>query len=166
MVVKFIKNYGLLILMAMGFVVVVGLIMTVEIKPQILPETALRIERQDGEILDFTVEVARTQEEIFRGLMFRKEMPARHGMIFILPEERIAEFWMKNTLIPLDMVFIGADGQIKHIHPMAKPLDTTLISSLAPVKAVLELNGGETQSLNVLPGDWVRHEALNGSSVP
>lgn len=157
---NFIKNYGLLILMGLGFVVVVGLMMTVEIKPQSLPPTPLKVEKQDGTVLDFTVEVARTPDQILVGLMHRKEMPARQGMIFILEEVRVAEFWMKNTLIPLDMVFIGEDGQIKHIHPMAKPLDLTLISSLAPVKAVLELNGGETQSLGILPGDMVRHQDL------
>lgn len=161
---NFIKNYGLLILMAGGFVAIIVLMMMVEVKPQVLPETALRVERQDGETFDFTVEVAKTQEEIFRGLMFRKEMPERHGMIFILPEEKEARFWMKNTLIPLDMVFIGSDGVIKHIHTMAQPLDQTQISSLAPVKAVLELNGGETQTLGILPGDAVRHEELGNFS--
>ncbi len=162
---NFIKNYGLLILMGVGFVVAVGLVMSIEVKPQLLTPTMLRVEKQDGTVLDFTVEVARTQEEIYRGLMFRKEMPARYGMIFILPVEREAEFWMKNTLIPLDMVFIGADGQIKHIHPMAKPLDTTLVPSLAPVKAVLELNGGETQALGIMPGDKVLHQDL-GNFTP
>lgn len=162
---NFIKNYGLLVLMGVGFVLVVGLVMTIEIKPQSLPSTPLRVEKQDGTVLDFTVEVARTEEEIFRGLMFRKEMPSRHGMIFILPEVKEAQFWMKNTLIPLDMVFIGEDGQIKHIHPMAKPLDLAMIPSLAPVKAVLEVNGGETQSLGVMPGDTVLHEAL-GNFTP
>ncbi len=162
---NFIKNYGLLILMGLGFVVAVGLVMSIEVKPQLLTPTTLRVEKQDGTVLDFTVEVARTQEEIYRGLMFRKEMPARYGMIFILPVEREAEFWMKNTLIPLDMVFIGADGQIKHIHPMAKPLDTTLVPSLAPVKAVLELNGGETQELGIMPGDKVLHQDL-GNFTP
>lgn len=161
---NFIKNYGLLIVMGVGFVVVVGLMMTIEIKPQALPPTPLKVEKQDGTVLDFTVEVARTPEQILIGLMHRKEMPERQGMIFILPEVRVAEFWMKNTLIPLDMVFIGEDGQIKHIHPMAKPLDQTLISSLAPVKAVLELNGGETQKLGIYPGDTVRHEALGNLS--
>ncbi len=162
---NFIKNYGLLILMGVGFVVAVGLVMSIEVKPQLLTPTMLRVEKQDGTVLDFTVEVARTQEEIYRGLMFRKEMPARYGMIFILPVEREAEFWMKNTLIPLDMVFIGADRQIKHIHPMAKPLDTTLVPSLAPVKAVLELNGGETQALGIMPGDKVLHQDL-GNFTP
>ncbi|MCL4677584.1 MAG: DUF192 domain-containing protein [Alphaproteobacteria bacterium] len=151
--------------MGVGFVVAVGLVMSIEVKPQLLTPTMLRVEKQDGTVLDFTVEVARTQEEIYRGLMFRKEMPARYGMIFILPVEREAEFWMKNTLIPLDMVFIGADGQIKHIHPMAKPLDTTLVPSLAPVKAVLELNGGETQALGIMPGDKVLHQDL-GNFTP
>ena len=114
----------------------------------------------DGEVIDFTVEVAKTPEQISYGLMFRQELAPRHGMLFILPEVKEAHFWMQNTLISLDMVFIGEDGVIRHIHPMARPRDTTLISSRFPVKAVLEVNGGETQFLGVSTGDIIQHEAL------
>lgn len=163
---KFVKNYGLLLLMAGGFIVLVVLMASVGVQPQKLAETPLQIQSQDGSTAqDFTVEVARSHEETLMGLMFRKEMPARHGMIFIFPEDKVAEFWMKNTLIPLDMIFIGSDGEIKHIHPMAKPLDTTLISSIAKVKAVLELNGGEAQALGIMIGDRVLHAEL-GQAVP
>ncbi len=158
--IKFIKNYGLLVLMAGGFVAVIVLSMMVEVKPQSLPLTPLQITKSDGSLISYTAEVARSPQEITTGLMFRKEMPANHGMIFIVDPEREVNFWMKNTWIPLDMIFIGADGVIKHIHPMTNPNDLTQIPSLAPVRAVLEINGGEAQKNGIMIGDSVKHEIL------
>ncbi|MBK6894993.1 MAG: DUF192 domain-containing protein [Alphaproteobacteria bacterium] len=162
---KFAKNYGLLVLMAAGFVTVIALSLMVEVKPQSLPSTPLQVVKSDGSFVIYTAEVARTPEEINMGLMFRKELAANHGMIFFVDPEREVNFWMKNTLIPLDMLFIGADGVIKHIHPMAKPHDLTQIPSLAPVKAVLEINGGEAQKNGIMIGDSVKHEIL-GNMTP
>ncbi|MCB1682516.1 MAG: DUF192 domain-containing protein [Alphaproteobacteria bacterium] len=163
--INFLKNYGLLALMAGGFVAVIALGLMVDIKPQTLPDTSLKIIKGDGSVVDYTVEVATTPEEVTMGLMFRKDMPAHHGMIFLVDPEREVSFWMKNTLIPLDMLFIGADGMIKNIHPMAKPHDLTQIPSLVPVRAVLEINGGEAEKNGIVLGDTVQH-AILGNTTP
>lgn len=101
----------------------------------------------------FEVERATTPEEHARGLMYRKDMAPNHGMLFVFPEQRPLSFWMENTLIPLDMIFIRSDGTIAHIHPMAKPLDRTPISSSEPVIAVLEILGGESAKQGIRVGD-------------
>lgn len=162
---KFAKNYGLLVLMAAGFVTVIVLSLMVEVKPQSLPSTPLQVIKSDGAFVTYTAEVARSKEEITKGLMFRKEMPANHGMIFLVEPEQEVNFWMKNTFIPLDLLFIGSDGVIKHIHPMAKPQDLSQIPSIAPVRAVLEINGGEAQKNGIMIGDSVKHEIL-GNMTP
>jgi len=78
-------------------------------------------------------------------------------MIFPMKPSRWATFWMKNTLIPLDMVFIAADGTVKHVHANAVPMSTDAIPSLYPVRAVLEINGGSAALLGIKPGDKVKH---------
>lgn len=103
----------------------------------------------------FQVEVARSPEELERGLMYRKELPANKGMLFIFGEQRDAAFWMENTLIPLDMLFIKEDGKIVTIHSMAQPLDRTPIPSGEPVKAVLEIFGGESAKQGIKAGDTI-----------
>ena len=105
----------------------------------------------------FNVEVARTDEEQDRGLMFRTNLPADGGMIFPFDKPRIGSFWMKNTLIPLDMVFIKEDGTILRVHDSAKPNDLTSIKSNGPALAVLEINGGVAKKLGIMDGDTVRH---------
>jgi uncharacterized membrane protein (UPF0127 family) len=101
------------------------------------------------------VEIARTQEEQSHGLMYRTSLPEDHGMLFLFPEEIDHSFWMKNTLIPLDMIFIGADGRIAGIHAKATPLSQTPISVGKPSRWVLEMNGGWAAYHGVEPGDRV-----------
>jgi uncharacterized membrane protein (UPF0127 family) len=112
----------------------------------------------------FTIEEARTPEQMAQGLMFRRSMAADAGMLFEYPKQQLATFWMKNTLIPLDMLFIAADGRIATIHQRAVPLSTAPISSEVPVLAVLELNGGTVERLGLKPGDRVLHPFFQ--SVP
>jgi uncharacterized protein len=108
---------------------------------------------------DFTfhLEIADDNAERERGLMFRQSLAPDAGMLFDFKEEREVAFWMQNTLIPLDMVFIGADGLVDTIHVNARPLDTTSISSLVPVQFVLEIAGGRSVEIGLAKGDKMDH---------
>ena len=110
-----------------------------------------------GRDLKFEVDLATNDAERSRGLMFRKQLGAYEGMLFDFYQEMQVSFWMKNTLIPLDMVFIAADGTVKHVHANAVPMSTDAIPSLYPVRAVLEINGGSAALLGIKPGDKVKH---------
>jgi len=107
--------------------------------------------------IKFDVEMAVTEAQREHGLMFRKQLGPYQGMLFDFFHEQPVTFWMKNTLIPLDMVFIAGDGTIKHIHANAVPLSTDTIPSEFPVRAVLEINGGSARLLGIKPGDKVKH---------
>ena len=113
----------------------------------------------------FTVEVARTPEEQTRGLMFRADIPRDGGMLFApYPPDggapREASFWMKNTPLPLDIVFIDHAGHIVSIARDTTPLSETPIPSEAPAKGVLELNAGTAAALDIGPGDRVVYRAF------
>ena len=103
----------------------------------------------------FRVEVARTSAEQAKGLMFRTAMGANEGMIFPMDPARQASFWMKNTVISLDLVFIGPDRRIESIAANAVPYSLSPIPSKGNVSAVLELNGGRAAQLGLAPGDRV-----------
>jgi uncharacterized membrane protein (UPF0127 family) len=105
----------------------------------------------------FTVELALTPAQQQLGLMYRRELAPDAGMLFVFPQPQPTAFWMKNTLIPLDMLFIAADGRIADIHERAVPLSEANIPARVPVKAVLELNGGTVARLGIKPGDIVHH---------
>jgi len=104
----------------------------------------------------FLVERADDEAERARGLMNRHEMAADAGMIFVYPSERAVAFWMHDTLIPLDMIFADARGRIVSLHENARPLDDTPIPSGAPVRYVLEINGGQARALGLAPGMVLR----------
>lgn len=104
----------------------------------------------------FRVEVARTPAEQERGLMFRKSLPPQGGMLFPLGAPRVATFWMKNTVLSLDLIFIRADGTIARIAERAVPYSTALIDSDEPVTAVLEIVGGGAARAGIAAGDRVR----------
>lgn len=106
---------------------------------------------------DFSVELAVTPAQMQKGLMNRDSMSADAGMLFYFGNEDERGFYMKNTLIPLDMIFIRKNGIIHSIHENAKPLDETTIFSKGPVAAVLELNGGMADKLGIKPGQQVHH---------
>lgn len=104
---------------------------------------------------DFAVEIADTNASRARGLMFRESMAPDAGMLFIYPESQIASFWMKNTLIPLDMIFIRETGEVVQIAREAVPGSLKSIRSDMPVRAVLEINGGLAEALDIEVGDRV-----------
>jgi len=106
----------------------------------------------------FRVEVARTADEQARGLMFRESLPDDGGMIFPMNPPRMASFWMKNTVIPLDMIFIRADGTIARIAADTVPYSLQPVDSGEPVAAVLELAGGKAAALGIAENDVVSWE--------
>jgi uncharacterized membrane protein (UPF0127 family) len=103
----------------------------------------------------FSVELATNELERAKGLMFRKELPSGYGMLFDFHTEQQTSFWMRNTYIPLDMIFIKADGHILRIAENAKPQSDDLIPSGGPVRAVLEVIAGTARKLGIAPGDTV-----------
>lgn len=107
---------------------------------------------------EFLVELALTPEQRSRGLMFRRELPEGRGMLFDFgPGETEVSMWMRNTYIPLDMVFIRADGTIRHIAADTVPFSETIIPSTGPVKGVLEVIAGTCRRLGIAAGDRVEH---------
>jgi uncharacterized protein len=104
----------------------------------------------------FSVEVMRTPEQLEKGLMFRRYMPEDRGMLFDFKNEQPVQFWMKNTYLPLDMIFISKAGKIVSIKENAEPLSEKLIPSGGPVVAVLEVNAGTAARIHAKPGDSVR----------
>ena len=108
-----------------------------------------------GKLQRFTVEVAASPEQQERGLMFRRSIAPDHGMIFPYNPPQHVAFWMKNTLIPLDIIYIRDDGRIARI-VTAKPLDETPLPSGEPIVAVLEIGGGRAAQLGIKAGDIAR----------
>jgi len=117
----------------------------------------LTIETADGRSLPFTVELAQTPEEESLGLMNRRSLAPDAGMLFDFGAERPIAMWMKNTLIPLDMIFISAQGRITGIAERTVPLSLETIGSPGSIKAVLEVNGGTAERLHIHTGDRVAH---------
>ena len=109
----------------------------------------------------FTVEIALTPEEQAKGLMFRRELPEGEGMLFDFHHEQPASFWMKNTYVSLDMIFIRGDGTILKIAENTVPLSEALVQSGGPVRAVLEVVAGTARKLGIVPGDRVAHRIFN-----
>ncbi len=114
--------------------------------------------------LAFTVELAVTSEEQAQGLMHRRKLAADAGMLFPFAPEREAAFWMKDTNIPLDILFVAGDGRIVNIAERTVPLSLTALYSEGPVRAVLELNGGTSARLGIRPGDRVIHPIFDGAN--
>ena len=108
----------------------------------------------------FTVEIAKTPRQQAQGLMFRRRLAADAGMLFLYAQPQIIRMWMKNTFIPLDMIFIGADGRIVSVVERTIPQSLETVSSAKPANAVLEVNGGTVSRLGIRPGDRVRHPAF------
>jgi len=113
----------------------------------------------------FNVEVVDTPESRAQGLMFRTELADDAGMLFDFKEEREVSFWMQNTLIPLDMIFVGADGVIDTIHVNARPQDPTSIPSEVPVQFVLEIPGGRSVEIGLKPGDTMEHDRVTAAKA-
>ena len=125
-------------------------------------ENRLTISGQWGRA-HFTVALADDPSERARGLMYVESLPMLAGMLFVYPEPQALTFWMKNTLIPLDMLFVGPDGTILSIHENAIPHDETTISGGEGVLAVLEINGGMANRLGIGVGDRLEHPAFRAA---
>ena len=108
----------------------------------------------------FSIELATTEPEREKGLMFRTSLAPDAGMLFVYQGEQQVSFWMQNTLIPLDMVFIAADGTVKTVHVNARPLDTTPIPSEVPIRFVLEIAGGRSQEVGLKVGDKFENDRV------
>jgi uncharacterized protein len=132
---------------------------------QSLPFTPLLIETKAGKRLALQVEVARTEEQRNIGLMFRKSMAETKGMLFLFAPPQDTAFWMRNTYIPLDLVFIRADGRIHRIAANAKPFSLEPIPSRGRIAAVLEVNGGYAKRHGLKAGDIIRHADLENWPV-
>jgi len=116
--------------------------------------------RGDFGVARFSVEIADTDETRARGLMFREKLPRSAGMLFVYDAPQRASFWMRNTLIPLDMLFADETGRITRVHAMAVPGDETPIPGGDGVLAVLEINGGLARLLGIEEGAEMRHPAF------
>ena len=124
-------------------------------------EGTVEIATRSG-VYTFTVEMAVTDEERGRGLMFRKELPEGRGMLFDFKRDQMVSMWMQNTYVPLDMIFIRADGRIARIAENTEPLSEKIVSSGAPVRAVLEVVAGTAKKFGIAPGDKVGHSMFSG----
>ena len=109
---------------------------------------------------NFNIEVATTDQERALGLMFRRSLPENGGMLFLYDQPQPAAMWMKNTLIPLDMVFISPEGKVHRIESNAEPFSTAVIPSEGDIVGVLELKGGEAGRIGLKRGDKVLYPGL------
>lgn len=118
--------------------------------------------RGDFGTVRFRVEVADDPQERALGLMHRESMPRMAGMLFVYDRPQSVSFWMQNTLIPLDMIFLDEQGVVQRIHENAVPLDRTPIPGGDDIQYVLEINGGLAADLGLAEGDELRHPAIAG----
>jgi uncharacterized membrane protein (UPF0127 family) len=139
----------------------VGLWCAASLAAQALSVERLEIVTKNG-VRVFEVEMAVTAEEQAQGLMYRRELPDGKGMLFDMGAERPATFWMKNTYVSLDMIFIRADGSIAKIAENTTPLSEARIESGAPVRGVLEVVAGTAKRYGIAPGDKVGHRIFAG----
>ncbi|MDR2214482.1 MAG: DUF192 domain-containing protein [Nevskiaceae bacterium] len=122
------------------------------------PRGQMTVERAKGRD-SFQIWIADTPDRQQQGLMWLRELPADYGMVFVLAEIRPMNMWMKNTYVPLDMLFFGSDGRILSIARNTQPLSLAIIESGAPVAGVVEIRGGEAQRRGIAVGDRVRWAA-------
>ncbi|TPK82651.1 MULTISPECIES: DUF192 domain-containing protein [unclassified Mesorhizobium] len=113
----------------------------------------------------FSIEVADTDAEREAGLMFREDMAANHGMLFVFDETRDVNFWMKNTPMPLDLIFVGQDGRIRAIK-QGEPQSEAIVSPGEPVRFVLELKAGTAARDGIRDGDLLRHPVIGTAPEP
>jgi uncharacterized protein len=144
------------------FSVLVLLLGTYAHAAQALPRTLVMIDTPHGPVR-FVVEVAADEASRMRGLMFRKRLAPDAGMLFDFPDVRFRSFWMKNTVLPLDIIFLRGDGSISSVAANARPYSEKDISSQEPVRAVLEINGGRAAALGIVPGAKVHADLFNNA---
>jgi len=146
--------------MRVGFVVLGLLLLLAESAASAapLPVTTISVDAAKGRA-EFRVEIAGDHDSQERGLMFRKKMAANAGMLFDFHQPVMTTFWMKNTVLPLDIIFIRTDGTISSIAANAVPFSEASIPSSEPIRAVLEINAGRAKALGIEPNDRV-HAAI------
>jgi len=148
-------RFGLCVALACALYAFTGLdVRAASVQPlEIVTKTGVQV---------FSVEMATTEQEKETGLMYRKELADGKGMLFDFSPEQEVSMWMKNTYIPLDMIFIRADGRILRIAENTEPLSTKIIPSRGLAKGVLEVIAGTAQKYGIAPGDRVAHPLFNG----
>lgn len=155
-------------LFAVGMVLLaVGLLLSpvrADEAPMVLPTdpTPLTVDGADGQH-SFSIEIANTPDEQEQGLMYRKSMPDDHGMLFAFGHSEPLAFWMKNTPMPLDLVFISARGKVKAVRH-GKPFSTDIISPNEPARFVLELKAGMAEKAGIADGVVLRHPVIEAAS--
>lgn len=117
--------------------------------------------RSDAGMVRFRVELADDEAERAQGLMNRETLSSSAGMLFVYPQPKRVAFWMKNTLIPLDMIFLDASGTVQKVHHEATPLDETPIFGGNDIQSVLEINGGLSRKIGIAEGWQLRHPAID-----
>lgn len=155
-------NRALFALLGIVFLALTPLVVFAKDAGQVLEKSQLFIQSSDREF-SFQVELAKSPEERRIGLMHRRDMAPDHGMLFDFGETAPVSMWMRNTYIPLDMLFIRDDGEIVNIVHDAVPHSEVILASEGPVRAVLEVPAGTTRMLGIKAGDRVVHPALKAA---
>lgn len=124
-------------------------------------EGELHLLKSGDTIKKIDIEIADTQYERETGLMYRRSMEESHGMLFIYPEEALRSFYMKNTYIPLDIIYYSKDSAVVSFQENAKPLDMTSLPSFKPAQFILELNAGKVKQWNIEVGDKIGFSKLD-----
>lgn len=135
-----------------------------EVAPEPLsafPQSLLAIRTAAGKVINFKIWTADTPRREQQGLMFIRELDPHAGMLFVFPQNRRVSMWMKNTYIPLDLLFMNAHGRIDYIAANATPLSLNIIGPPGPEFSVLELNGGAAQRFGIAVGDLVLHSSFH-----
>jgi uncharacterized protein len=122
------------------------------------PQSLLAVRTSSGHVVNFKIWEANTQKREEQGMMFIRQMDAHTGMLFMFPENRSVTMWMKNTYVPLDLLFLNAHGKIDYIEAHATPESTAIIGPSTPEYAVLELKGGACEQFGIKVGDKVLHK--------
>jgi hypothetical protein len=130
--------------------------------PLQLPHSTVLVDTPHGPV-KLDVEVAADNETRLHGLMYRKYLDPNAGMLFDFHDDGFRDFWMKNTYLPLDMIFIRADGTVSSVVANATPLSERVISSQEPVRVVLEVNAGRAAALGIGPGEQVHNAVFTGA---
>ena len=158
-----VKVSAILVIRVAASLVAFGLISSPLASPAVAEEQAAQAPLERLEIVTatgahaFDVEVARSERERARGLMFRRSLPQDQGMLFLFDSERPIAMWMKNTYVSLDMVFVSRNGRVTSIARGAVPMSEAIIPSGGPVYAVVELTAGAADAIGLSVGDRVRH---------
>jgi len=141
---------------ALAVALIVALVLVIARTPGRAADDTLEIVSKSG-VHVFRVELAVTDEQRARGLMFRRSLPEGQGMLFKFEPDQVIQMWMHNTYISLDMIFIRSDGRVLRIAESTKPESDSIISSGAPARGVLEVIAGTARKLGIAPGDRVAH---------